>query len=277
MSGGQQQPMGAYSPYANKGFMPKDSNESYAAPPGDPSAPAPGTAPGTPPSGPQGPVGSGNWFAWQNRAATPGVPIWTPNGYFASTPFLQTYGGQKAPYADLSAQILDSFRMTENGAGRFGNNMAARFGFQGGTPQWRADHNLNGVPIQPYGYQPQAPLTPPQPPGAAPGAGQGQPPIPGKGPGGLPQQVDHMANFKQLYNENPALAYQYTNQAPSAQTWFFQNQNKIQNDMFGGDQNQYNQWINGSSYGYGPGGGNNPSLASDPAAVARLRAMAGGR
>jgi hypothetical protein len=208
-----------------------------------------------------------------NNSGGSGFNISGPPSTFYGTPFNQTYGGQPAPYADLGAQILDSFRMYQNGAGRFGNNMASRFSFQGGTPPWRPDVNQNREPIAPYGYNPMfrargpgGPPTTSVPPGTP-----TKPPGKGAAPGG----VDHMANFQKLYAENPALAYQYTYQS-GAQPWFFQNQNAIKQSMFQGNDDAYNNWINGSSYGYGPGGGNNPSLASDPSALARIRAMAGG-
>jgi hypothetical protein len=238
---------------------PKDASETYMDPntgqPYNPGQQPPGAAAPTAP-------------ARDARAA--GGP---PNTFYG-VPFNQTYGGQPAPYADLGAQILDSFRMYQNGAGRFGNNMASRFSFQGGNAPWRGDVNTPRQPISPYGYQPM--FRPPQPQG--PLAGSAPPGTPGKPPGkgAAPGGVDHMANFQKLYAENPALAYQYTYQS-GAQPWFFQNQNAIKSGTFGGDESAYNNWINGSSYGYGQGAGGSPSLAADPAALARLRQMAGGQ
>jgi hypothetical protein len=238
---------------------PKDANDTVIDLNGVPVGPGQQPAPAGPGSDPN-----------RARAAFQGPP-----NTFYGVPFNQTYGGQPAPYADLGAQILDSFRMYQNGAGRFGNNMASRFSFQGGNAPWRGDVNTPRQPISPYGYQPM--FRPPQPQG--PLAGSAPPGTPGKPPGkgAAPGGVDHMANFQKLYAENPALAYQYTYQNGVPASWLSQNQNAIKSSMFGGDDNAFNSWINGSSYGYGQGAGGSPSLAADPAALARLRQMAGGQ
>jgi len=76
--------------------------------------------------------------------------------------------------------------------------------------------------------------------GAMPGAG-------GAAPGG----VDHGANFSRLYQQDPRLAYGYTNADPSASQWYQQNQNNILRDQFRGNETDRNQWVNAW------GGGNN--------------------
>jgi len=137
--------------------------------------------------------------------------------------------------------MLNAQHMYQSGAGRFGGNAAARYGFQGGTQQFRPDANPYGQPIQPYQWNPQFGLQQPPPqgggqPGGQPGGGvPQQPPQP---PGG---GVDHAANFKKLMQQDPRLAYGYTNAGDAGQ-WFQKNQFNVLRDSFGGDENARNQW-----------------------------------
>jgi hypothetical protein len=213
-----------------------------------PPAAAPGAAPGTPPgTAPATPGGAGT-----TPRADGGGPlnIWRPNGFYA-TPFNQTYGGQASPYADDGAQLLDSWRMADRGAGRFQNNMARRFAFQGGTPQWQPDAMTPGQPIGQQTYAPRAPFQPPAqpqvdgqqgapqqsvPPKAMPGTGGAEPK-----PGGA---IDHAANFNKLFEEDPRMAYQYGIRG-GPEVWNSMKGNLLQN-QFGGDLERYNQFVNDS-------------------------------
>lgn len=110
-----------------------------------------------------------------------------PRGPFLGRTFAQTYNGQPGPYENDGAQILDARNVMNSGAGRFGNNMGARFSFQGGNAPWRQDHNKPNQPIAPYGYNPQAPLTPPAPPVMPPEMPPRMPPgMPPRMPPGMP-------------------------------------------------------------------------------------------
>jgi hypothetical protein len=193
-------------------------------------------------------------------------------GPFLGVPFNQYGSGpQASPFANLGDQMLNLRHIMHGGAGRFGANNAARFGFAGGS-YWKPDSMGYGpAPTPPPYMQPQPPMQPPPPPSmGAPGA-----PSPGGPPPGTPSLPPspspagggaHMQNLQKLMAENPALAYQYTNLDPSVSQWFFQNQKGIQDQMFGGDVNKYNNWINNSSYN---------AQAPGAESTNRLRGMAG--
>lgn len=175
---GGAQPMASqgYGMSAPPAFMPKDGDGSVAAPVDPPMG---GTM--TAPPAMSGPSG--------------GMMFQRP-GPFTSVPFNQTFGGQPAPYADLTAQQLDARNIMNSGAGRFGSNMAARYGYAGGMAGWRPDAYTPGSQISPYGYQPRSPfggygmqpkgqfgINPPpgglgQPPTRMPGTGGGEPYMP---------------------------------------------------------------------------------------------------
>jgi hypothetical protein len=169
-------------------------------------------------------------------------------GNFLGTPFNQTYGGQGAPYADLGAQILDSFRQYQSGAGRFSGNNVPRYGFAQQMPNFRSQ------PMPPGGPQPGAPGTPPPAPGQPPAAGGG----------------DHWGNFATLMKEDPTgfAAMQYSDRAMGGSGGFRQqNQNKIRDQFFGGDLNKYNNWVNSTSAGgsvWNQGGGNALDVVNAP-------------
>ena len=203
-------------------------------------------------------IGPGNMF-WQMRQ-------W--NG----VPYNQTYGGQPAPFDNLHTQILNTMRMGDAGAGRFTGNAAARYGFQGGNQQWRPDANPWNQPIQPYGYQPANPF---QRTGGLPGYGQqpqqpqqGVPQQPATPPGyGQQQTPDHSANFRALMAEDPTgrLANEYRTRNGDTINWWQQNRS----NMFGGDTNAMNDFINRSS----PQSSNVAPLSMDE--MRRLNTMAG--
>jgi hypothetical protein len=117
-----------------------------------------------------------------------GIGIQRPGNWY-SVPYLQTYGGQAAPFSDLSAQILNAMHMQNGGMGRFASNAAARYGYQGGVQQLRPDANPWGQQIMPYQWQPQwnPPTANPPPSGPPPGGPPpGGPPPGGPPPGGPP-------------------------------------------------------------------------------------------
>jgi hypothetical protein len=230
-----------------------------------------GTEPGSF-SGPADPLASpGGYSIPSSSASTPsmssalGIPM---PGPFLGVPFNQYGSGpQASPFANLGDQMLNLRHIMHGGAGRFGANNAARFGFAGGS-YWKPDSMGYGpAPTPPPYMQPKPPLQQPAPPslGAPPGAPPpGTPSLPpSTGPSG---GGAHMQNLQKLMAENPALAYQYTNLDPSVSQWFFQNQKGIQDQMFGGDVNKYNNWINNSSYN---------AQAPGAESTNRLRGMAG--
>jgi len=181
----------------------------------------------------------------------------SPQGPFLERNFLQTYAGQPGPYASDGAQILDTRDIAHRGAGRFQNNAANRFSFQGGTQQWRPDANPYGQEIQPYTQAPQAPLTPPpmpqaSPPGYAP-PGYQPPGAPGPAMGGAPVAggMDPAAEFARLMKADPMAAYQYTSggRGPtSAMQWYQQNQPQIEKQYFG-QPGAFNAWKDKGAYG----------------------------
>jgi hypothetical protein len=120
------------------------------------------------------------------------------NQPFIGRPYAQTYGGAPAPYADDGAQIEDTRRMTQQGAGRFGANSAARYGFGGGS-FWRPDAMTPGQPAPRSPFQPQPPMTPPQQPNPTPMTGR--PPAPM-----APPQQGQMATFQNAIKTDPWLA-----------------------------------------------------------------------
>lgn len=261
MSGGGQNqgmaaPTNAWQQPSKMGFTTKEAgNESGGGTPPE--------QPTTPTADPQ-PQGQG------------GMNMWRPGG-FTSVPFMQTFGGQPAPYADLTAQILDSFRMTENGAGRFGNNMAARFSFQGGNAPWRQDHNVPRQPIAPYGYNPGQQLRQPwnaQPPGGSypggPGPGNGAPPMTGMPVPGAPEKPapkgaapggDQMAQWQATLQSNPQLAFEMLNKDVG---FYMNNKNAIEQAV-GGDLGKWRNAHDSAS--------SNRALITDPAQLAQLAAF----
>ena len=146
--------------------------------------------------------------------ATPTVFTMPSRGQFASVPYNQTYGGQPAPYNDLSAQILDTMRMSQllpgypknpmsfapdasgnivgapNGAGRYsfgggGGTFDGNYGLLGGgkpagqglAPGAGGPPGANGAFITSRAFTPGAPTGAPGAPGM-PGAPQGGPAMP---------------------------------------------------------------------------------------------------
>jgi hypothetical protein len=136
-----------------------------------------------------------------------GFNIGGPPNTFYGTPYNQTYGGLGAPYADLGAQIRDSFNQYQQGAGRFGANAGARYGFGGAMP-WRPDTGgFGGFNPFPYmGYSPFMRPSGPTPGTNAPAPGTPAPAAPSAAPSGGP---DHFGNFQQLMGKDPKLAYDY--------------------------------------------------------------------
>jgi hypothetical protein len=173
-------------------------------------------------------------------------------GNFLGTPFNQTYGGQGAPYADLGAQILDSFRQYQSGAGRFSGNNVPRYGFAQQMPNFRT---------QSVGPGPAPGGPPPGSPGAPPVAAT---------PAPAPAGGDHWGNFATLMKEDPTgfAAMQYSDRAMGGSGGFRQqNQNKIRDQFFGGDLNKYNNWVNSTSAGgsvWNQGGGNALDVVNAP-------------
>lgn len=137
---GGAQPMAApgYNMAVPPGFAAKDADGNAAAP-----AAGPGNTPMNAPPAMDAPMGN---------------MMFQRPGPFTSVPFNQTFGGQPAPYADLTAQQLDARHVMNSGAGRFGSNMAARYGYAGGMAGWRPDSYTPGSQIPGYGYQPRAPF-----------------------------------------------------------------------------------------------------------------------
>jgi hypothetical protein len=223
--GGQpQSPMGKYG-------MTKEGQDDASL-----NTPVTSVPPGGPGSDPTRPRPQGSGFNIQGP------------GNFLGTPFNQTYGGQGAPYADLGAQILDSFRQYQSGAGRFSGNNVPRYGFAQQMPNFRT---------QSVGPGPAPGGPPPGAPGAPPvtAAPPGQPPAAGGA-------TDHWANFSALMKEDPTgfAAMEYGNRANTGNANFRQaNQFRIMNEFFGGDQARYNQWVNDNQAGgvnWNNGGGN---------------------
>ena len=65
--------------------------------------------------------------------------------------------------------------------------------------------------------------------------------------------TDHWSNFVNLFREDPYLGMYYSRFAPTGDQNFHQgNQYRMINELFGGDVNAYNRWVNDNS----PGGGN---------------------
>jgi hypothetical protein len=169
-------------------------------------------------------------------------------GNFLGIPHYQPYGGQPAPYGSLHDQIRDAFNNNSTGAGRFSNNMAARYSFQGGNAPWRPDANTPRQPIPGYGYNPAPPLqAPPTGPTNAPPATPGPPPgaIPKPQPKGPMGGVDHMANFQKLMAQDPSgrLAMGYS-QYGGARDWTQKNQGALDKMLasqggFGGVRGKY--------------------------------------
>ena len=211
----------------------------YAQPPAAPGA-TPGTTPstaGTPPPGTApapGPQSFGGFYRPQP---------------WGGIPFLQTYGGQPAPWDNILTQVQSLRDLYGQGAGRFGSNAAARYGFQGGVQQWRPDANPWGQPIQPYQYNPQESglVRPPQYtlPGQPPTGGGSPPPAapPATPPAAPPAAQDHMQNLQRMFAENPQLALRSTFMG-GMQPWFQQNQGAVRDRLFGGDQDRMNAWLN---------------------------------
>lgn len=181
-----------------------------------------------------------------------GMNLWRP-GNFISTPFRQTFGGQAPPYDDLTAQTLDSFRMTENGAGRFGSNNAQRFNFAGGS-QWRPD-NMGYGPAIPNMYNPRPPLGLNSPPPSMTGGMEPQPgsPPPQSGapgpaapaPGNQPNpglQPGGGRTWQQIAATNPNLAYQALNHDPGL---YQRLQGGLAQQQ--GGQTQWNNWVKENS------------------------------
>lgn len=217
---------------------------------------------------------------------------WQTQG-FIGTPFMQTYGGAPGPYGDDGAQILDSRRMVENGAGRFGSNAASRFGFAPtiwqadtlpytarGPEAWRAQQASNPALQQPQfnpsvwtGWRGQAPASGPGNPvsGAPGGAAAPAPKAAAPGAG-----VDHYGNFSQLMKSGDQFgAKRYADMLGTGNANFLQaNQGRILQDSFGGDQARMNQWINANSAGGSAWSekGGNTTLGMD----AGLQQMMGG-
>lgn len=62
--------------------------------------------------------------------------------------------------------------------------------------------------------------------------------------------VDHWSNFASLMREDPFLAMMYGDRVRTGDRNFRQaNQNRIMNEFFGGNLNNYNQWVNSTSAG----------------------------
>ena len=152
-------------------------------------------------------------------------------GNFIGRPYNQTYGGFPAPYADDGAQIEDTRRMTQNGAGRFGANSAARYGFGGGS-FWQPDAMTPGQPAPQSPFQPRPPMTPPaQPqPGAAPPSNLQPPQI---APKAAPQ--NQMATFQAAIKSDPWLASQMLSKDPA---FWMQNRAAI-TQLMGGDESKF--------------------------------------
>jgi hypothetical protein len=168
-----------------------------------------------------------------------------PPGQYLGIPHYQPYGGQPAPYGSLHDQIRDAFNNNSTGAGRFGSNAAARFGFAG-PAFWSPDsmaYQGRGDASQ-RRYSPQAPLqAPPMTP--PPGGGINPPPAAGGPPGQTPGGVDHMGNFQKLLQQDPSgrLAMGYS-QYGGARDWTQKNQGAIDKMLqsqggFGGVRSKY--------------------------------------
>lgn len=211
--------------------------------------------PGQPPAQQPGPPGTGRGTGGNPASGLP-TPGSYPNGsrfwqmdQWLGVPYLQTYGGQPAPYDSLGSQILNTLRMYDAGAGRFTANAAQRYGYQGGTQQWRPDANPYGQPIPPYQWNPQNPTGgwPQQPPAQQPPVQQppkqppGQQPPPGQAPR---PAVDHNANFRALMAEDPRLAYAYQSHG-NAPAWWSNYANRL--SLFGGDENAMIQFNRANS------------------------------
>lgn len=186
---------------------------------------------------------------------------------WTSVPFMQTYGGQGAPYADLSHQQLDAWNQGQEGTGRFGANAAARYGFaphqprpdtlQPGQAYYNGGMNPGAAAGRTMGTglgssMPQGDMRGPWPgltgePAKVPmEADRMRGPWPGlRGDGqrtGLlapnpvqPQaqpQADPMSGFRQLLAEDPRAAAEALNFNPA---WFQKNQGAIGQMVPGGD------------------------------------------
>jgi len=163
---------------------------------------------------------------------------------WTSVPFMQTYGGQQAPWADLSTQTLAAWNGTQNGAGRFNGNAAARYGFAGPWQQQQdtrqASSGFNTGGGDPYAGGPNAgnmrynPMPVSGPPGGGEGQYGGKVPTPGGPPNVKPMSggTDPMAGFQSLLQQDPRAAAEALNFNPG---WFQKNQAAVGAMVPGGD------------------------------------------
>ncbi len=116
------------------------------------------------------------------------------------------------------------------------------------------------VPVTPAptgGLQPQpAPTVPVPPPSTTniPGTALQMPTAPPV------NQIDHMANFRNLWGQDQGLANEYRTRAMTTTgNWGQQFQNEIAKEFFGNNMEDYNKWVNN----YSAGGGNYNPISTE--------------
>lgn len=200
------------------------------------------------------PGGDGLGTIYAEQRSTPGTPPgavldpieWDRNGKIGLGGMVPDAGIGGGGGAGLGGDAGNGYAPP----GAYGPRWATWQGPLPGTPGVYKPKMNTGLEPGPWGGSGtpiQSPGAPPSSPGLPPARGNPPPGDPRRPLGAKAGPDAQMASFMSLYQQDPRLAYGYSF-GGNAQPWFVQNQGLLRDNLFGGNQDALNQFINGASY-----------------------------